>query len=187
MMAYAYFLYDSPGPGLTPLGLTSVPIFYPRPESDGTDYIYRNRLLPLLLALLDYHPEHLPILLLLACTYYALGDFDASLSISHRILSLDPEYVEAMSNIGTTMKALNQTEKAYEWWWKALQIRPTYWDALVSLFPHCMPDVVNLTMAGQHPRHDFHSRPQRRRPGSSARLLSAGARRLPVCSEARLR
>ncbi|RPD82549.1 TPR-like protein [Lentinus tigrinus ALCF2SS1-7] len=133
MMAYAYFLYDSPGPGSTPLGLTSVPIFYATPESDTTDYTYRNRLLPLLLTLVEYHPQHLPILLLLACTYHALGDFDASLSISHRILSLNPQYVEAMSNIGTTMKALNQTEKAYEWWWKALQLRPTYWDALDNI------------------------------------------------------
>ncbi|TFK89960.1 glycosyltransferase family 41 protein [Polyporus arcularius HHB13444] len=132
-MAYAYSLYDTPGPGSAPLGLTSVPILSPLPESDATDYVYRNRLLPLLLVLLEHHPQHLPILLLLSCTYHALGDFDASLAVSHRILAINPDYVEAMSNIGTTMKALGQPEKAYSWWWKALQLRPTYWDALDNI------------------------------------------------------
>ncbi|KAI0651856.1 TPR-like protein [Trametes meyenii] len=132
-MAYAYYLYDSPGPGQTPLGLTAVPILHVPPKEDTPDRIYRERLLPLLLSLRDLHPGHIPILLLLACTYYALGDFQTSLSISHHILSLDSGYVEAMSNIGTTMKALGQTDKAYEWWWKALQLRPTYWDALDNI------------------------------------------------------
>ncbi len=132
IMTYAYYLYDSPRPASTPLGLTSVPILYAPPESQAPDYTYRHLLLPLLLSLLEHHPHHLPILLLLACTYYALGDHDSSLAISHKILSINSDYVESMSNIGTTMKALGQTEKAYEWWWKALQLRPTYWDALVS-------------------------------------------------------
>ncbi len=144
MMAYAYSLYDTPGPGSAPLGLTSVPILSPIPESDATDYVYRNRLLPLLLVLLEHHPQHLPILLLLSCTYHALGDFDASLAVSHRILAIKPDYVEAMSNIGTTMKALGQPEKAYSWWWKALQLRPTYWDALVCLFHYYTSDVIEL-------------------------------------------
>ncbi|KAI0361625.1 TPR-like protein [Trametes cingulata] len=132
-MAYAYYLYDSPGPGKTPLGLTSVPILQVPPEDEPPDRIYRDRLLPLLLALREFHPNHIPILLLLACTYYALGDLETSLSISHQILSINTNCVEAMSNIGTTMKALGQTEKAYEWWWKALQLRPTYWDALDNI------------------------------------------------------
>lgn len=132
MMAYAYYLYDTPGPGKTPLGLTSVPILHTPPHTEAPDRVYRERLLPLLLALRDIHPNHIPILLLLACTYFALGDLHTSLAISQQILTINANYVEAMSNIGTTMKALGQTDKAYEWWWKALQIRPTYWDALVG-------------------------------------------------------
>ena len=132
MMAYAYYLYDSPISGAPPMGLTTTPIRYVAPQDNSIETIYRSRLLPLLLTLLHFHPTHLPILLLLACTYHSLGDYQRSLSISQQILSIDPEYVEAMSNIGTTMKALGQTEQAYEWWWKALQLRPTYWDALVS-------------------------------------------------------
>ncbi|KAI0778188.1 TPR-like protein [Trametes elegans] len=103
------------------------------PPEETPDHIYRNRLLPLLLAMRELHPNHIPVLLLLACTYYALGDLETSLSISQHILSLNENYVEAMSNIGTTMKALGQTEKAYEWWWKALKLRPTYWDALDNI------------------------------------------------------
>ena len=135
MMAYAYHLYGSPGPASTPMGLTSIPLLDSSSGEPNTiDYIYRNRLLPLLATLLDHHPRHLPILLLLACTYYALGDFESSLAISRQMLAIDARYVEAMSNIGTTMKALGQTEKAFQWWSKALQIRPTYWDALVRPF-----------------------------------------------------
>ena len=114
------------------MGLTSVPLSSTLPEADSTEHIYRTRLLPLLSTLLECHPQHLPLLLLLACTYYALGDYDTSLRISYQILDIDANYAEAMSNIGTTMKALGQTEKAYEWWWNALQLSPTYWDALVS-------------------------------------------------------
>lgn len=39
-----------------------------------------------------------------------------------------------MGNIGTTMKAMGRTDQAYEWWWKALQLYPTYWDATVGVF-----------------------------------------------------
>lgn len=39
--------------------------------------------------------------------------------------------VEAMNDVGATMKALGRNEQAYEWWWKAIQTRPTYWDATV--------------------------------------------------------
>ncbi|KAI0825131.1 glycosyl transferase family 41-domain-containing protein [Trametes gibbosa] len=134
MIAYAYHLYDSPGPQGTPLGLTSVPILHlPTSHHRAPDSTYRDRLLPLLLLLRQLHPDHLPTLLLLACTYYALGDLHASLAISHHILAINADYVEAMSNIGTTMKALGKIEQAYEWWWKALQLRPTYWDALDNI------------------------------------------------------
>ena len=36
-----------------------------------------------------------------------------------------------MNNIGTTMKALGRNDQAYEYWWKAIQTQPTYWDAIV--------------------------------------------------------
>jgi protein O-GlcNAc transferase len=36
-----------------------------------------------------------------------------------------------MNNIATASQALGQHDTAYEWWWKAIQTRPTYWDAIV--------------------------------------------------------
>ena len=39
-----------------------------------------------------------------------------------------------MYNIGTSMRALGRDDQAYEWWWKAIQSRPTYWDAIVSVY-----------------------------------------------------
>jgi hypothetical protein len=40
--------------------------------------------------------------------------------------------VEAMSNIGTTLKALGRSQEAEAWWWKAIRLRPIHWDATVS-------------------------------------------------------
>ena len=31
------------------------------------------------------------------------------------------------------MKALGRNDQAYEYWWKAIQLQPTYWDAIVCL------------------------------------------------------
>lgn len=41
--------------------------------------------------------------------------------------------VEAMHNLGSIMETLGRNYEAYEWWWKAVQLRPNYWDALVRL------------------------------------------------------
>ena len=49
---------------------------------------------------------------------------------------------EAMNNIGTTMKALSRNDQAYEWWWKAIQLRPTYWDAIVRAIFYFSPLVL---------------------------------------------
>lgn len=36
-----------------------------------------------------------------------------------------------MSNKGTTLKAVGETQQAIDWWWKAVHMKPTYWDAVV--------------------------------------------------------
>lgn len=41
-----------------------------------------------------------------------------------------------MCNIGTTLRMLGKNEQAFEWWWKALRIRPTYWDIFVRVNNH---------------------------------------------------
>lgn len=90
-------------------------------------------LLPLLHMLHGLHPVHLPTLLLLSCAYYTAGDYSASLWYNTLILRLDGKYVEAMSNIGTTLRALGRWNEAESWWWRAIRIKPGYWDAYDNL------------------------------------------------------
>ncbi|KZT02719.1 glycosyltransferase family 41 protein [Laetiporus sulphureus 93-53] len=143
-MAYAYHLYESstqpPAAGLThtpmSMPITSVAV--------STENVYKFQLLPLLTTLRSLHPRHLPILLLLACTYHALGDYQASLKLSHDMLAIDNTYVEAMSNIGTTYKAMGQDDKAFEWWLKALRIKPTYWDAIDNVLGRLFSATQNV-------------------------------------------
>ncbi|KAH9944382.1 TPR-like protein [Epithele typhae] len=145
-MVYAYNAYDAPGPSFVPVGLTSAPLANISPGILVPSESYRTRLIPVLTTLLALHPHHLPAMLLLACIYYALGDFDSSIAVNDQILSIDANYVEAMNNIGTAMKAQGQIQKAFEWWWKALQVRPTFWDALDNILgmtftlAHCASD-----------------------------------------------
>ncbi|GAA5980516.1 hypothetical protein JCM10908_001676 [Rhodotorula pacifica] len=90
-------------------------------------------LLPLLHTLEALHPDHLPTLLLISCVYYSRGELESSLYYNKRLLQNDPSYVEAMSNIGTTLRAMGRWSEAEKWWWKAIKLRPTYWDATENL------------------------------------------------------
>jgi len=104
-------------------------------------------LLPLLHTIESIHPDHLPTLLLISCVYYTRGELESSLYYNKRLLNYDPNYVsirigpsyprdkltfvysfvqvEAMSNIGTTLRAMGKWSSAEEWWWKAIKLRPT--------------------------------------------------------------
>ncbi|KAI5478980.1 polypeptide N-acetylglucosaminyltransferase, glycosyltransferase family 41 protein [Pseudohyphozyma bogoriensis] len=90
-------------------------------------------LLPLLHTIEANHPDHLPTLLLMSCVYYSRGELDSSLFYNSKLLEHDPNYVEAMSNIGTTLRAMGKWRDAEGWWWKAIKLRPTYWDATENL------------------------------------------------------
>lgn len=90
-------------------------------------------LLDLLHKLHAIAPTHLPTLLLLACVYYSFQDYQQSLRYNHLILKYDANYVEAMSNIGTTLKSIGKTTEAERWWYQAVQLRPGYWDAVENL------------------------------------------------------
>ncbi|EJD03950.1 TPR-like protein [Fomitiporia mediterranea MF3/22] len=112
-------------------------VFADVPRSTGNiasaGHPYNRQLLPLLQRLRALHPRHLPTLLLLGCVHYALGNFKESLSVNEEILQIDADFVEAMSNMGTTLKAMGQPEDAIQWWWKAIHLRPNYWDAVNNL------------------------------------------------------
>jgi predicted O-linked N-acetylglucosamine transferase (SPINDLY family) len=90
-------------------------------------------LLPLLHSLHDAYPTHLPTLLLLACVYYSYQDYQSSLRFNQLILKYDANYVEAMSNIGTTLRSMGKTAEAERWWYQAVKLRPGYWDAVENL------------------------------------------------------
>ena len=90
-------------------------------------------LITLLKTVSTFHKSHLPTLLLFACVYYTQHNFQMSLHYNHLILEKDPNYVEAMSNIGTTLRSMGRQPEAESWWWKAVRLRPGYWDAVENL------------------------------------------------------
>ncbi|KAJ2909386.1 hypothetical protein GGI21_001935, partial [Coemansia aciculifera] len=90
-------------------------------------------LVDMLLCLHQLHSRHLPTLLLLACAYFSRGQAEKSLEYNELILKIDPNYVEAMSNIGTTLRSMGKAADAEMWWWQAVKLRPGYWDAVENL------------------------------------------------------
>ncbi|KAI7855561.1 glycosyl transferase family 41-domain-containing protein [Circinella umbellata] len=90
-------------------------------------------LLTILHTIHNAYPDHLPTLLLLACVYYTYQDYQSSLRYNQLILKFDPHYVEAMSNIGTTLRSMGRTTEAEQWWYQAVKLRPGYWDAVENL------------------------------------------------------
>lgn len=103
-----------------------------KPDGTTSNQLHPT-LLPLLHTLHNLHPQHLPTLLLLSCAYYSAGDLPASLYWNDQILAIDPRYVEAMSNIGTTLRSLGRWKEAESWWYKAIRLRPGYYDAAENL------------------------------------------------------
>ncbi|CAE6478664.1 unnamed protein product [Rhizoctonia solani] len=136
MLAHALKLYENPSArNRPPLGLTARPLDPKTSEQDPVDLmqIYSAELLPLLTSLRALHPTHLPTALLLACVQFALNDYEGSLRTNHEILELDSNFVEAMSNIATTLRAMGNLHDAELWWRRAVQLRPSYWDAVDNL------------------------------------------------------
>lgn len=155
IMTYAHRLYQDLGAGSNPSRyiVSAVPIFdvVQNMTSPG------DQLVSLLNTLRSLHPQHLPILLLLASVHYAQGNYVASLRLNNEIMKIEPQYVisfrssvcdiidysplifqvEAMCNTGTIMKRLDRPSLAYDWWWRALQIQPTYWE--VTVCPYYSP------------------------------------------------
>ena len=93
-------------------------------------------------------PHHLPTLLLLGCTCYSLGLYSLAVFYNKQILTIDPNFAEAYSNLGTAYRTMAQAENsissinltpaqhialAEENYKKAIAIRPKYWDANVNL------------------------------------------------------
>ncbi|GAA6013595.1 hypothetical protein JCM11491_002719 [Sporobolomyces phaffii] len=111
-----------------------------------------KELLPLLHTIESIHPDHLPTLLLISCVYYTRGELESSLYYNKKLLAYDPNYVEAMSNIGTTLRAMGRWSEAETWWWKAIKLRPTYWDATENLLGVlCNPSSTSIVAPNEPP------------------------------------
>ncbi|KAJ1823616.1 hypothetical protein LPJ60_001404 [Coemansia sp. RSA 2675] len=113
-------------------------------------------LVEMLSTLHQLHPRHLPTLLLLACAYFSSGQADKSLEHNELILKIDPNYVEAMSNIGTTLRSMGKAAEAENWWWQAVKLRPGYWDAvenLMGVLCNQAPGSARDTAGGSGPRY----------------------------------
>ncbi|KAI0068507.1 TPR-like protein [Artomyces pyxidatus] len=143
MLQYAYRIYessfDTESTGLSHLPLTPLSISM------------SPRGLQSLVAVLTSWPKDKPTLLLLGCVYFALGDYEKCLTTHKEILAMDSECVEAMCNIGVTMRVLGKPDDALTWWRAALQLRPNYWVALEN----ALGTLLNGKQAGKGHHADY--------------------------------
>ncbi|KAK9447958.1 glycosyl transferase family 41-domain-containing protein [Limtongia smithiae] len=72
--------------------------------------------------------------LLAGCIAYTLGDMNRAVKLNMRILRVDSGYVEAMSNLAAAYRLQHRDAEAEAWWSRAVNLRPTYWDAADHLF-----------------------------------------------------
>lgn len=92
LLAYAHRVFKYP---FQPLPLVA-PILKIGPRnvpSSSPEHPYSTQLLPLLRGMKKLHPNHLPVLLLLGCVYYAVGDYEASIVQHNDILTIDSSFV----------------------------------------------------------------------------------------------
>lgn len=54
--------------------------------------------------------------------------------------------------MGSTFKAMGLIVQAFEFWWKALHIRPTFWDVLVRIWCGVVSWCLRNAPAGQYAR-----------------------------------
>ena len=88
-------------------------------------------------------------ILLGGCLAYGLEHFDHALQWYDRVLRVEPDNVEALSNAAAAFNALKRRKEAETYWYRAIKLRPNHWEAvehLVGLLcqeqrPH---DAVNL-------------------------------------------
>jgi tetratricopeptide (TPR) repeat protein len=72
-------------------------------------------------------------ILLGGCLAYGLGDYNKALHWYSKILKLDSNHVEAISNLAATLLALNRREEAEAYWMQSVKLRPNYFEAVEHL------------------------------------------------------
>lgn len=72
-------------------------------------------------------------ILLGGCVAYAMGDYVTAQDWYQKILTIDPNNVEAMSNLAATLFATNRPREAELQWRRAVELRPSYFEAVEHL------------------------------------------------------
>ncbi|KAI9838523.1 MAG: hypothetical protein M1819_004831 [Sarea resinae] len=72
-------------------------------------------------------------MLLGGCLAYGLADYNGALGWYSKILDLDHNNVEAISNLAATLLSLNRREEAEHYWLRAVKLRPSYFEAVEHL------------------------------------------------------
>ncbi|XXH00387.1 GTPase-activating protein S23 [Hypoxylon texense] len=72
-------------------------------------------------------------MLLGGCLHYGLEHYEQALEWFQRIISLDENHIEAISNVAATLYCLNLHEEAEKHWRRAVRLRPSYLEAVEHL------------------------------------------------------
>ncbi|KAK6345832.1 hypothetical protein TWF730_010175 [Orbilia blumenaviensis] len=72
-------------------------------------------------------------MLLAGCLSYALGDIKKARLRYEQILKIDPVYVEALTNLGSTALWMGNKVEAERFWVQAVKTRPAYFEAVEHL------------------------------------------------------
>ncbi|KAI6708046.1 hypothetical protein JHW43_009427 [Diplocarpon mali] len=72
-------------------------------------------------------------MLLGGCLAYGLEDYHQALEWYSKIIALDPQHVEAISNIAATLLCLDRRKEAERYWFQSVKLRPSYFEAVEHL------------------------------------------------------
>ncbi|KAL8765791.1 MAG: hypothetical protein Q9209_007230 [Squamulea sp. 1 TL-2023] len=72
-------------------------------------------------------------LLLGGCLAYGLGDYTKAFKWYSKVLTCDPNNVEAISNLAATLLSLDRRQEAEEYWLRSVKLRPSYFEAVEHL------------------------------------------------------
>ncbi|KAK5106200.1 hypothetical protein LTS08_000317 [Lithohypha guttulata] len=88
-------------------------------------------------------------MLLAGCLAYGIGNYTQALKWYQKVVKLDSNHVEAISNLAATLLALGRRDEAANQWTAAIKLRPSYFEAvehLVGLYvsSHRTRDAVDI-------------------------------------------
>ncbi|KAK2630285.1 hypothetical protein QTJ16_001105 [Diplocarpon rosae] len=72
-------------------------------------------------------------MLLGGCLAYGLEEYQKALEWYSKIIALDPQHVEAISNLAATLLCLDRREEAERYWLQSVKLRPSYFEAVEHL------------------------------------------------------